>query len=51
MFILLGLAAATAGRAATITENFSTNPLQDGWQVFGNTNLFHCCPTGLRVEV
>ncbi len=40
MFILLGLAAATAGRAATITENFSTNPLQDGWQVFGDTNLF-----------
>lgn len=26
--------------AATITENFSTNPLQHGWQIFGDTNLF-----------
>ncbi len=26
--------------AVTITENFATNPLQNGWQVFGDTNLF-----------
>jgi hypothetical protein len=26
--------------ADTITENFTNNPAQDGWQIFGNTNLF-----------
>jgi hypothetical protein len=26
--------------ATTITENFSTDPLQNGWQVFGDTSLF-----------
>src|ERR1039458_484770 len=36
---LLVLSAASAF-AATITENFSTNPLQHGWQIFGDTNLF-----------
>jgi hypothetical protein len=34
------LAAVSTARAATFIENFSTNPLQDGWQVFGDTNLF-----------
>jgi len=24
----------------TITEGFSSNPLQNGWQIFGDTNLF-----------
>src|ERR1019366_3157399 len=36
---LFVLSAASAF-AATITENFSTNPLQHGWQIFGDTNLF-----------
>ncbi|HZF02080.1 MAG TPA: hypothetical protein VE344_09320 [Methylomirabilota bacterium] len=26
--------------ANTITENFSADPLQNGWQIFGDTNLF-----------
>jgi hypothetical protein len=37
---LAGLSVVCASRAVTIVEDFSTNPLQDGWQVFGNTNLF-----------
>ena len=28
------------GDALTITENFTNNPAQDGWQVFGDTSLF-----------
>jgi len=32
--------AAATGRAATLTENFATNPLGRGWQIFGDTNLF-----------
>jgi hypothetical protein len=27
-------------RAGTITENFTNNPLQEGWLIFGDTNLF-----------
>jgi len=30
----------SAAHATTITENFTNNPLQNGWQVFGDTNLF-----------
>jgi hypothetical protein len=30
----------SAARAANLTEDFSANPLQAGWQVFGDTNLF-----------
>ena len=39
---LAGLFAFVAARsgATTIAENFTNNPLQDGWQVFGDTNLF-----------
>ncbi|MGD1083482.1 MAG: hypothetical protein ABSA47_01880 [Verrucomicrobiota bacterium] len=35
-----GLSLLCAARAATITENFVHNPFQDGWQIFGDTNLF-----------
>ncbi len=35
-----GLFVLSAAHATTITENFTNNPLQNGWQVFGNTNLF-----------
>jgi hypothetical protein len=45
LFVPLALAglfvlfAARSG-ATTITENFSADPLQSGWQIFGDTNLF-----------
>jgi hypothetical protein len=32
--------AVSPGRAATITENFATNPLANGWSIYGETNLF-----------
>src|SRR5436189_6431732 len=35
-----GLFVLSAAHATAITENFTNNPLQNGWQVFGNTNLF-----------
>src|SRR6185369_5654460 len=39
---LAGLFALVAARcgADTITETFSDDPSQNGWAVFGNTNLF-----------
>lgn len=35
------LAAVSSGRPATVTESFSSDPAARGWQVYGNTNLFH----------
>ncbi len=32
--------AASPGGAAVMQEDFSANPLQHGWQIFGDTNLF-----------
>lgn len=40
-----------AAQAITITEDFSTDPLQNGWQVFGDTNLFHWNSTNQDLEV
>ena len=37
--------------ATTITENFTTNPLQNGWHIFGDTNLFHWNATNQNMEV
>ena len=40
LLALAGLSVVCASRAATIVEDFSTNPQARGWQVFGDTNLF-----------
>jgi len=37
---------AARGSAQSITENFSADPLQNGWQLFGNTNLFQWTTNG-----
>lgn len=37
--------------AATHTEDFSTNPVTKGWQVFGNTNLFQWDSTNQNLRV
>jgi len=37
--------------AATIAEDFSTNPLAHGWSIFGNTNLFHWNNTNQNLRV
>lgn len=50
---LAGLFAVIAIRcgAETITENFSGNPLQNGWQIFGDTNLFQWDSTNQNLNV
>jgi hypothetical protein len=40
LLFLWGLVAASVSGAATIQEDFSGNPQSDGWNIFGNTNLF-----------
>ena len=47
---LFVLSAARCG-AVTFAETFSTDPLQDGWQVFGDTNLFHWDSTSHNLAV
>jgi hypothetical protein len=37
--------------AATIAENFSTDPLQNDWQVFGDTNLFQWDSANQNLDV
>ena len=50
---LAGLFVLSAARCGAITfhENFSTDPLQDGWQVFGDTNLFQWDPANHVLDV
>jgi hypothetical protein len=47
---LFVLFAAQCG-ATVITENFTNNPAQDGWRIFGNTNLFQWDPTNQNLQV
>ena len=37
--------------AATLTENFSGNPATNGWQIFGDTNLFAWDATNQNLRV
>jgi hypothetical protein len=37
--------------AKTVSQNFATDPLQNGWQEFGNTNLFHWNSANQNLEV
>ena len=45
------LAAVAFGKSATITENFTNNPLANGWQIYGDTNLFRWNSTNQNLAV
>lgn len=45
------MVAACCARAATISENFSTDPLARGWKFFGDTNLVHWNVTNQNLDV
>jgi hypothetical protein len=47
LFVLL----ATRSGATTITENFSADPRSNGWQIFGDTNLFQWDSTNQNLAV
>ena len=42
---------ASVSVAKAVSQNFATDPLQSGWQEFGNTNLFHWNSTNQNLEV
>jgi len=46
-----GLSVVSVSRAVVIVENFSTDPLSHGWQVFGETNLFSWNAGNQNLEV
>jgi hypothetical protein len=45
------LLVASASFAKTISQNFTSDPKQNGWQEFGNTNLFHWNSTNQNLEI
>jgi hypothetical protein len=51
LLILWGLVAASVGGAATLEEDFSSDPLQNGWKMFGDTNLFQWNSTNQDLAV
>lgn len=51
IFIWWGLVAASVCGAATIMEDFSADPLQNGWQIFGDPNFFQWDSTNQNLAV
>jgi len=48
---LAGLVAVSSGNAITFTEDFSANPLRNGWRIFGDTNLFQWDSANQNLDV
>jgi hypothetical protein len=54
LFVTLALAGwsvLSVARATVIAENFNNNPSQDGWGIFGNTNLFQWNSTNQNLAI
>ena len=49
--VLAGLFVIAVAPAATISEDFSVNPVQNGWSIFGNAGQFYWNPTNHNIEV
>jgi hypothetical protein len=48
--VVAGVLAAPVSFGKTVTQNFASDPLQNGWQQFGNPNLFHWNSTNQNLE-
>jgi hypothetical protein len=49
--VLFSALAVSSARAVTFTENFTNNPSQNGWQVYGDTSLFQWNSTNDVMDV
>jgi len=49
--LLSACCAAPAFAATTVAENFTSDPLQNGWKIFGETNLFQWDSTNHNLAV
>ena len=48
---LAGMFVMSVVHATVITEDFSADPRSNGWQIFGNTNLFQWDSTNHNLDV
>ena len=51
LLALAGVFLVSSSRADTLVENFATNPLANGWSIFGETNLFSWDSTNQSEDV
>ena len=51
LLFLCGMVAAPVGGAATFQDDFSSDPLQNGWMTFGDTSLFQWDSTNQNLDV
>ena len=51
LLALAGALVVSTATATTITENFTTDPAADGWQIFGDASLFQWDPTNQVLDV
>ncbi len=51
LLAIASLSSAAVATGNTITETFAVDPLQSGWQIFGDTNLFHWNSTNQNLQV
>ncbi len=51
LLCLAACLALSAAGAATISEDFSGNPFQQGWRIFGDTNLFQWDATNANLAI
>src|ERR1051325_8781264 len=51
VLVSAGILAAPFSFGKTVSQNFTSDPLQNGWHQFGNINLFHWNPANQNVEV
>ena len=56
LFVTLALAGLSVvssfnAHATLVREKFATDPAQDGWQIYGDTNLFHWDPVNHNLAV
>jgi hypothetical protein len=50
LFFLCCSVAASVARAATVDEDFASDPAARGWKIFGHTNLFHWNQTDQNLD-
>jgi len=51
IFVLVNLAVSHAALAAEFVESFSSDPLQHGWKVIGDADLFQWDRTNQNLQV
>src|SRR5215468_9297510 len=51
VMVLAAMAGLSEAKSATITQDFSTNPFEKGWKIFGDSSLFQWDATNQNLRV